>query len=73
MIIRNAKPGTLFCATRARRVLTALRGQVLETLESDYRDLSREFGSEPRSSISVVLYTNQAFFDVTHARAWVGA
>lgn len=51
----------------------ALRGQVLETLESDYRDLSREFGSEPRSSISVVLYTNQAFFDVTHARAWVGA
>jgi hypothetical protein len=51
----------------------ALRAQILETLESDYRDLSREFGSEPRSSISVVLYTNQAFFDVTHARAWVGA
>jgi tetratricopeptide (TPR) repeat protein len=51
----------------------ALRAQLLETLESAYRDLSREFGSEPRSSISVVLYTNEAFFDVTHARAWVGA
>ena len=51
----------------------ALRGQILETLEAAYGDLSREFGSEPRSSISVVLYTNQAFFDVTHARAWVGA
>jgi tetratricopeptide (TPR) repeat protein len=51
----------------------ALRAQLLETLELAYRDLSREFGSEPRSSISVVLYTNEAFFDVTHARAWVGA
>ena len=51
----------------------ALRGQILETLESAYQDLAREFGSEPRSSVSVVLYTNQAFFDVTHARAWVGA
>jgi len=51
----------------------ALRAQILETLESAYQDLAREFGSEPRSSVSVVLYTNQAFFDVTHARAWVGA
>ena len=51
----------------------ALRGQILETLESAYQDLAREFGSEPRSGVSVVLYTNQAFFDVTHARAWVGA
>jgi tetratricopeptide (TPR) repeat protein len=50
-----------------------LRGQILETLESAYQDLAREFGSEPRSSVSVVLYTNEAFFDVTHARAWVGA
>lgn len=51
----------------------ALRGQILETLESAYQDLGREFGSEPRSSVAVVLYTNQAFFDVTRARAWVGA
>jgi tetratricopeptide (TPR) repeat protein len=51
----------------------ALRAQILETLESAYQDLTREFGSQPRSSVSVVLYTNQAFFDVTHARAWVGA
>jgi hypothetical protein len=51
----------------------ALRGQILGTLESAYQDLARQFGSEPRSSVSVVLYTNQAFFDVTHARAWVGA
>jgi tetratricopeptide (TPR) repeat protein len=50
-----------------------LRAQILETLESAYRDLAREFGNEPRSSVPVVLYTNQAFFDVTHARSWMGA
>lgn len=50
-----------------------LRAQILETLESAYRDLAREFGNEPRSSVPVVLYTNQAFFDVTHARNWMGA
>ena len=49
------------------------RTQILETLESAYRDLAREFGNEPRSSVPVVLYTNQAFFDVTHARSWMGA
>ncbi len=50
-----------------------LRAQLLETLESGYQDLSREFGSEPRSSIPVVLYTSQDFFDVTRAPGWVGA
>jgi tetratricopeptide (TPR) repeat protein len=51
----------------------ALRAQILNTLESSYQDLSREFGSEPRSSISVVLYTRQDFFDITRAPGWVGA
>ena len=31
-----------------------LRAQILETLESAYRDLAREFGNEPRSSVPVV-------------------
>ena len=51
----------------------AFRDQVLSTLESDYSELSRQFGSEPRSSIPVILYTNQAFFDVTQEPSWVGA
>lgn len=51
----------------------ALRAQILETLESGYRDLSAEFSREPRASIPVVLYTSQDFFDVTRAPAWVGA
>jgi hypothetical protein len=50
-----------------------LRSQLLSTLESDYQELSQEFGGEPRSSIQVILYTNQAFFDVTQQPSWVGA
>lgn len=50
-----------------------LRSQILSILESAYQNLTREFGSEPRSSIQVVLYTRQTFFDVTRAPGWVGA
>jgi hypothetical protein len=52
---------------------SAFRGQLLSALESDYQELSHEFGGEPRSSIQVVLYTDQAFFDVTQSPSWVGA
>jgi tetratricopeptide (TPR) repeat protein len=49
------------------------RAQMLSTLESEYAELARGFGVEPRSSIQVVLYTDQAFFDVTQAPTWTGA
>ena len=51
----------------------ALRQGIIEALESDYDDLTRELGVAPRGSISVTLYTDQAFFDVTQAPAWSGA
>ncbi|MGH9500940.1 MAG: peptidase MA family metallohydrolase [Terriglobales bacterium] len=50
----------------------ALRGQLLATLESAYDDLSRQLGITPRN-IAVVIYTDQAFFDVTQAPTWTGA
>jgi tetratricopeptide (TPR) repeat protein len=50
-----------------------LRRDILNTLETEYEDLVRELGLSPRNSISVVLYTDQAFFDVTHAPSWTGA
>jgi tetratricopeptide (TPR) repeat protein len=50
----------------------ALRTQVLDALESDYRDLSNDLGSSP-TNIYVSLYTDEAFFDVTHAAAWTAA
>lgn len=55
------------------RTSEAFREQLLETLESHYRDLSSQFESEPHSSVQVILYTNKAFFDVTRAPAWMGA
>jgi len=51
----------------------AFRGQILAALESDYDDLVRDLGAPPRDNILVTLYTEQAFFDVTHAPAWSGA
>lgn len=51
----------------------ALRGQILAALEADYNDLVRDLGSAPRDNILVTLYTETAFFDVTHAPTWVGA
>ncbi len=50
-----------------------LRHQIQDSLENDYGDLVRDLGIEPRHNISVSLYTNQAFFDVTQAPAWIGA
>lgn len=49
------------------------RAQLLAALESDYDDLVRDLGNPPRDNILVTLYTEQAFFDVTHAPNWTGA
>jgi len=51
----------------------AFRRQLIATLESHYEDLVRELGAAPRNSIPVILYTGQAFFDVTQAPSWSGA
>jgi tetratricopeptide (TPR) repeat protein len=50
-----------------------LRRELVATLESQYDDLVRTLGVAPRASIPVILYTEQAFFDVTHAASWSGA
>jgi tetratricopeptide (TPR) repeat protein len=49
------------------------RQQIVSTLESDYDDLARDLGNPPHDNILVTLYTEQAFFDVTHAPTWSGA
>ncbi len=51
----------------------ALRSQILSVLESDYNDLVGELGTPPHDDIQVILYTEQAFFDVTRAPSWSGA
>jgi tetratricopeptide (TPR) repeat protein len=56
-----------------RQTSDGFRSQILQTLESDYDDLARDLGTPPRDNILVTLYTEQAFFDVTHAPSWSGA
>jgi tetratricopeptide (TPR) repeat protein len=56
-----------------KQTTEALRAQILTALEADYDDLVRDLGSPPRDNILVTLYTEQAFFDVTHAPGWSGA
>jgi hypothetical protein len=51
----------------------SFRRSILMTLESQYDDLVRDLGASPRESIPVILYTEQAYFDVTQAPAWSGA
>jgi tetratricopeptide (TPR) repeat protein len=51
----------------------SFRRELISTLESSYDDLVRQLGVAPRYSIPVILYTGQAFFDVTQAPAWSGA
>ena len=56
-----------------RQTSETLRSQILQALEADYDDLVRDLGNPPRDNILVTLYTEQAFFDVTHAPTWSGA
>jgi hypothetical protein len=56
-----------------KQTTETLRTQILAALESDYDDLARDLGNPPRDNILVTLYTEQAFFDVTHAPSWSGA
>lgn len=51
----------------------ALRRAILDFLEENYQDLATRFGDSPHQSVVVVLYTDQAFFDVTQAPSWMGA
>jgi len=56
-----------------KQTAESFRREIIATLESAYDDLSNQFGVSPRDNIAVILYTNQAFFDVTQAPSWSGA
>lgn len=53
--------------------LENFRRDLLATLDADYDDLVRDLGYSPHNNIAVMLYTQQAFFDVTRAPSWTGA
>ncbi|HJS98913.1 MAG TPA: peptidase MA family metallohydrolase [Terriglobales bacterium] len=49
-----------------------LQRDLLDALEDQYRDLRSQLNYTPSENISVILYTNTQFFDVTQAPAWAG-
>ena len=50
-----------------------LAREVLKTLESEYGEISATLSYNPPEPIGVILYTNQAFMDITRAPSWTGA
>jgi tetratricopeptide (TPR) repeat protein len=51
----------------------ALAREVLRTLEAHFREIEAALNYTPPEPIAVILYTDQAFVDVTRAPAWAGA
>ena len=51
----------------------ALARDVLRTLEMHFSAIESELNYTPPEAIGVVLYTEQAFVDITRAPAWAGA
>jgi tetratricopeptide (TPR) repeat protein len=56
-----------------RQTPESLRRDLVTTLESHYDNLVRDLGVAPRGSMAVILYTDQAFFDVTQSPSWASA
>jgi hypothetical protein len=50
-----------------------LARDVLQTLESEFDEISSTLNYVPPEPIGVILYTNQTFMDITRAPGWVGA
>jgi tetratricopeptide (TPR) repeat protein len=50
-----------------------LARDVLRTLEAEFEEVSSTLNYVPPEPIGVILYTNQAFMDITRAPSWVGA
>ncbi|MGC0772589.1 MAG: hypothetical protein WB543_06605 [Candidatus Acidiferrum sp.] len=51
----------------------ALAREVLHSLEAHFSEIESELKFMPPDSIGVVLYTQEAFADITRAPGWVGA
>ena len=50
-----------------------LAAEILHALEDDFNQISYQLDYTPPEAISVILYTNQEFTDITRAPNWVGA
>ena len=69
---RKTRAATSRCATAELRSQRLAR-DVLHALERHFAAIESELSYSPPDSIGVILYTQQAFADITQAPNWVGA
>jgi tetratricopeptide (TPR) repeat protein len=50
-----------------------LAREILRSLEEDFDSIASQLNYTPPGQIGVILYTNEAFADITRAPGWVGA
>lgn len=70
---QQAYSGHFSLRFEGRQVTPEFRAEILEVLERHFQELNRWFDAPLREAIAVILYTDQAFRDVTRAPAWAGA
>ena len=69
----QASSGHFTLRFEGRQVTPAFRREILQVLERHYRELDRQLDASLREPVAVILYTDQAFRDVTRAPSWAGA
>ncbi len=57
---------------QGRATALGLQAEILRALERHYTDLVSDLRFSPDENIAVLLYTQQAFFDVTQSPSWAG-
>jgi tetratricopeptide (TPR) repeat protein len=70
---RQQDTGHFLLRYEGTQATDALRNGIVSVLEEQYSTLANDLGAAPRASISVSLYTQQEFFDVTRAAEWSAA
>jgi len=51
---------------------SAISSKILDILEDAYTEIGRELNYYPNDRITVILYTREAFFDITRTHKWAG-
>ena len=69
----QASSGHFTLRFEGRQVTPAFRREILQVLERHYQELDRQLDASLREPVAVILYTDQAFRDVTRAPSWAGA
>lgn len=69
----EANSGHFTLRFEGRQISSEFSRELLGALESLFRDVERDLEVSPRDPILVILYTGQAFYDVTQAPSWTGA